>query len=83
MDEIDEMQFPERVRREAGWILIAYRDDDFSTTYDIELNRIKTIGDVIEWIYHLTEKEWVNNVVIHDFMSIACSYIKYDIYKHK
>jgi len=53
-------------------------DDDYLTIttayeYNIEKSRIKSAGDVLEWVCHLERKTWVTPEVLGEFVT-ACLY---------
>lgn len=49
--------------------------------YWIELNRIKDKDDLIEWISHLLEKDWVDSRMLARFIKLVCEQKNWEIYK--
>ena len=48
--------------------------------YWIELSKIKTRRDLIQWIHHLLEKQWVTTPMIRQFIEQVCKYRNWKIY---
>lgn len=40
--------------------------------YNIDLNRCDTAEKLLHWIWHLTEKSWMTNDVMREFIEVAC-----------
>ena len=40
-------------------------------TYDISLERIESLDDLLKWVYHLTEKRWISSRTLRDFMTLV------------
>lgn len=40
--------------------------------YDIGINRIKNEADLIAWIVHITEKDWVHSEMVREFVLTVC-----------
>jgi hypothetical protein len=49
--------------------------------YWIELDRINTHRDLLEWVHHLNGKVWVTKEVLDDFIEAVFSYRKWTLYK--
>lgn len=43
-----------------------------SYEYNINLETINNAQDVLGWVFHLTEKTWMNTEVLHRFIQVAC-----------
>ena len=50
-------------------------------SYWIELTRIKTERDLLEWVHHLTGKVWVTNDLLDDFIQAVFKYRGWTLYK--
>lgn len=47
---------------------------NFSYPYEIDLDRIKTRADLLHWVAHLCEKNWMNTWRIRKFMEHVSDY---------
>lgn len=68
------------VKIEDGQIGI-YDTQNDKYHYWIELTRIKTHRDLLEWVHHLNGKVWVTKEVLDDFIEAVFSYRKWTLYK--
>lgn len=50
--------------------------------YPIELSRCNTYPKIVEWIHHLTGKNWVKTRHIRRFISLACKTHGLEFYGH-
>ncbi len=41
--------------------------------YVVEMERCNTPAKILEWVYHLSQKNWVDREVIERFILLACS----------
>jgi hypothetical protein len=49
--------------------------------YWIDLDRIKTQRDLLEWVHHLSGKAWVTNRHIRQFIARVFKYREWTLYK--
>ena len=63
------------IRIEDNHIVIKIPDNDFDETYDIPLSGLLDASDLVEWIFHLTEKQWVNRRLLRRFIKIASAHV--------
>jgi len=49
--------------------------------YEVEISRIKTRADLIEWIHHMTGKASITTGAIAQFIEVVCKYRNWEIYK--
>ena len=54
-----------------GDILVLDPDD---ADYDIPLASCSTHAQIVSWVMHLSEKDWVDGEMIRMFISAACSH---------
>lgn len=50
--------------------------------YEIELRRIPNHAAMVEWIFHLSEKTWVDSRVIASFINEVAAAKGWEIYGH-
>ena len=55
-----------KATKEDGWITI-----HGPYPYEIEASRAETPEQIISWVLHLTEKDWVTAEHVHDFIEAA------------
>lgn len=41
--------------------------------YDIAINRIQNPEDLIAWLIHISEKNWVHKEMLRDFILTVCN----------
>lgn len=46
--------------------------------YEVDLDRINSPRDVLAWVVHLAEKNWVDTEMLRDFAILACKQKGYD-----
>ena len=63
-----------------GWVSLSIYPHP-NNTYDIELSRIKTPGDVCKWVYHLSQKDITTHADYTDG-ELLSAFI-YGVYKAK
>lgn len=51
--------------------------------YDIDLSDIKSKSDLMRWVYHLLEKNWINTDHLHEFIKRVCLIKGWDIFSDK
>jgi uncharacterized protein YlzI (FlbEa/FlbD family) len=56
-------------------------NDNGRYSYWIELTRIKTPRDLLEWTHHLNGKNWVTKEMLDDFIEAVFNYRKWTLYK--
>ena len=51
-------------------IRTVYRNGDYSAKvhYDIELDRIDSKGKLLNWVLHLTDKDWMTNEIMSEII---------------
>lgn len=54
---------------------------EYEDGYFIDLDEINDKADLLEWIYHLIGKNWININMLDDFIQQVCKIKKWDIYK--
>lgn len=60
--------------------MIILPEHDF-ISYRIPLIRLTNLSDLVCWLYHLTEKDWVTNDIIREFIEVAYNSIdKKEVY---
>jgi len=52
-----------------------------SPIYDIELETCKDFKSILNWVYHLLGKQWINLNVLDKFIILACDYNNLKIQK--
>lgn len=57
----------EQVKIVEGYIVV-----NVSYEYNINLETINSAQDVLGWVFHLTEKTWMNTDVLRRFIQVAC-----------
>jgi hypothetical protein len=62
-----------------GWLEIRMFDDR-DVTYDIELDRIKSEGDLMRWALHLSRKNWVDRKFLCRFMEVVAEHKCFNIH---
>ena len=55
--------------------------DEYEDSYYIDLDEINDKADLLEWIYHLLGKNWININMLDDFIQQSCKIKKWYIYK--
>ena len=66
-------------------ILVVIKDgylDFVGEKYWIEIDRIKTVHDVVEWIHHLLGKSWITHEMLEQFIEKVYEYRKWKIYRN-
>lgn len=53
---------------------------DVEYPYEITLDRVPNHAALVEWIYHLSEKTWVDSHVIASFIHVVCKAKGWEIY---
>lgn len=48
--------------------------------YNIALSRCDTREKLLEWVYHLTEKNWMSREVLRRFMEVAAAHHGYELH---
>jgi len=48
--------------------------------YEVEISRIKTRADLIEWIHHMTGKGKITTEAIAQLIEVVCKYRGWEIY---
>lgn len=48
--------------------------------YEIDLDRIETPCQLLGWVHHLSEKNWMTTIVLHWFIEKVSEIKKFDIY---
>ena len=66
------------VKIEGGQI--GLKDGDHYS-YWIELTRINTPRDLLEWVHHLNGKVWVSKELLDDFIEAVFKYRDWTLYK--
>lgn len=74
MADVYSYKRPELVKIENGEIGF------ISQNYWIELNRIKTRKQLIEWIHHLTGKAWITTAMLDQFIEKVHAHNNWSIY---
>lgn len=49
--------------------------------YEIDLDKIKTKADLLQWTHHLTGKARISNSALGDFIEEVCKYKKWDLFQ--
>lgn len=57
------------VFHESGEIVFEHRRQRF---YSISTDRCRTKDQILRWVYHLCEKNWVRRRHIEQFIGVAC-----------
>jgi len=52
-------------------IIFQIPGDHIDAEYEIALNTCKTPEQVVSWIFHLTEKQWVDRGILRRFIKLA------------
>lgn len=57
---------------------VKFRDDCFivnnGNDYKIHIDRCNTHEKLLEWIWHLCEKTWMNNELMRQFIEVVCDH---------
>lgn len=61
----------EQVQIIEGYIVI-----NVAYEYNIPLNSCSTHQQIVNWVWHLTEKTWMTQSVTRRFIEVACGYHK-------
>jgi hypothetical protein len=48
--------------------------------YSFDVKRITKPEDILKWVYHLTEKGWIDREAINQFVKLASEKIGFNIY---
>ncbi len=49
--------------------------------YEVDMDRIVTKTDLIGWVHHLSQKNWINGTHIARFIENVCAIKNWGIYK--
>jgi len=59
----------EPMRIEDGCIIVSEQ-----RAYDISLKQFKEPMDLVRWVYHLSEKRWVDREIIQEFINVVATH---------
>lgn len=62
------------IKIEDNHIVIRIPDNDFNEVYDIPLSDLVDAAGIVEWIFHLAEKQWINRHMLRRFIKIASAH---------
>lgn len=78
--EIEEKQYLVNVSN--GYIELKIREND-QYPYEIKLDRINNKEDMLEWVYHLSGKQWITTEHIYLFIKQISKHLNINVYdKH-
>ncbi|EGT4306837.1 hypothetical protein AUM89_17955 [Cronobacter sakazakii] len=67
----------EKVYIEEGFVIFKLEE----TEYEIPLSRLSSQQRLLGWIFHLTEKSWVDIEILRHFMKIVSEHFDYPLYE--
>ena len=80
------MALPPRARCRAVYEpkhkCISIRDKDGDELYWFEINRCNTLPKLVEWLHHLSGKNWFDRDIAHDLIEVACKRMDHNIFVH-
>jgi hypothetical protein len=53
---------------------------NFAYPYEIDLDRIQTVGDLLRWVLHLSEKDWMTAERLNYFITKVGKHKGFKIY---
>lgn len=72
MDLLKRVQEQEEVLGKQVYVVDGHVVINVEYEYNIELSRCDTAEKLLHWIWHLTEKTWMNTVVMRRFIEVVC-----------
>ena len=63
-----------RMHVEEGCIVITITNE-----YNIPLTRCKTLDEILAWVFHLSEKTWIEREDLRYFIRLACNENNIDV----
>lgn len=72
MDLLKRVQEQEEVLGKQVYVVDGHVVINVEYEYNIELSRCDTAEKLLHWIWHLTEKTWMNTSVMRRFIEVVC-----------
>lgn len=64
-------ELAEKVIVDGDHILIALPEGKIDKWYEVPMSGLKTHEQIISWIFHLTEKSWIEKDVLRRFIKVV------------
>jgi len=69
-----ERALSEAIKIEGDSLLIALPDGVIDDCYEISLDSLKSPEQIISWIFHLSEKSWVDRDILRKFIKVITNH---------
>ena len=65
-----------KIKKEEARVTCDGNYISLDNSYHIELDRIDTKEKMLEWVLHLSGKDWVTRIMVHRMVEVACKFHK-------
>lgn len=77
MAEMEQAYLNPKIRTEFRYGYVTLTDGEY-VDYDIALSRITTPEELLTWVHHLTEKNWMDAQSLRHFIASVVDHQKFD-----